>query len=95
MQLYSLKQWTKREVYTTALIYVWTFENQVQVLYASLEVWLFFGFRRSETQNRLPECNQGAGEVFDSKDNFEKTTTMVNGVDHQKTVNVEKGLKTE
>ena len=52
MQLNSSKQWTKQEVYTRSFIYVWTFDNQAEVLYASPEVQLFSGFRRPETQIR-------------------------------------------
>ena len=51
-QLYSPKQWPKSEVYTTSFIYVWTFENQAEVLYASAEIQVFSGFRRPETQIR-------------------------------------------
>ena len=52
MQLYSAKQSTKTEVFTTSFIYVWTFENQTQVLYASPEVQVLSDFRRPETQIR-------------------------------------------
>ena len=95
MQLYSAKQSTKTEVFTTSFIHVWTFENQTQVLYASPEVQVLSAFRRPETQIRYYNAHQRAGAVFDFKDNFQKTTTVVSVVNHQKTVNVEKNLKTE
>ena len=80
MQLYSLKQWTKRKVFTTSFIFVWTFENQVQVLYASPEVQVFSRFRWPETHIRHQNGRQRAKAVLDSNNNFQKTTTVVNGV---------------
>ena len=67
-----------------------TIEHQIQDLYASLKVPFFSSLRRTETHFRHQRSHKRAEAILGFISNFQRTTTAVNRVEHQKTVNIEK-----
>ena len=81
-------------MYPISFIYVWTtFEHQVQNLYASQKGQILSSLYRWETRFRHQQGHQRAVANSGSIENIQKTTTAMNSVERQKTVNIGKKLQ--
>ena len=86
----------KREEYPISFIYVLTtIQHQIQDLYASQKVPFFSSLPTLQTHFRPKRGHQRAGATLGSFSYIQKTATAVNIVEHQKTVDIEKHLKTD
>ena len=81
----------KEKMYPISIIYVWTtFEQQVKDLYESQKVQVYSCLRRPETHFQYRQGHQRAGALTCSINNLQKRNYTLNGIGHQKAINLRK-----